>query len=295
MRDLRAKLKDRFLLDGGMGSQVIARGLEVDKCIDNLTLTSPLSIESIHKSYIEAGSDAILTNTFGANRLSLARHGLSKEVGRLNTEAAKLARRAAGEDKFVLGDIGPCGDFLEPIGTLSPEELKDVFAEQASALEKGGVDGFIIETMTSMDEVAVAVEAVKSVSHLPILASISFDKTPDGYRTMMGLDAEEAVSILTCLGVAAVGFNCGRMSLDDYVELAELYMTFISELNVDIPVFAEPNAGLPEVIGEKTVYSVGPVQFAKACMHIEKKGIKIIGGCCGTGPEHIRAMAAVVK
>ncbi len=152
----RASLRERvnegvFLLDGAMGTQLIDRGVEVGKCNDYLNIELPDIVFEIHQAYFQAGSDAVLTNTFGANKFALARHGLGDRVKEINAEAAQTARRAAGEEKYVLGDIGPSGDFLEPLGNLKAEELKDAFAEQAEALSAGGVDGFIIETMTSLE------------------------------------------------------------------------------------------------------------------------------------------------
>jgi len=164
----RMSLKERisggiFLLDGAMGTQLIARGIEVGKCNDYLNVESPDVVSDIHRSYFKAGSDAVLTNTFGANKYALGRHRLAEEAAKINSAGARIARKAGGEEKYVLGDIGPSGDFLEPLGSLKPEELKEAFARQAKALLDGGVDGFIIETMTALDEVTIAIEAVKSV------------------------------------------------------------------------------------------------------------------------------------
>jgi len=186
--------KGLFLLDGAMGTQLIAHGIEVGKCNDYLNIDSPNIITRIHKDYLEAGSDAVLTNTFGANRYALARHGLSKETVKINTAGAQIAHKAGRGEKYVLGDIGPSGDFLQPVGTLKPDELKNAFAEQAKALLAGGVDGFIIETMTALDEITIAIEAVKSVCELPVLASMAFDSSGDDFRTMMGVNVETALS-----------------------------------------------------------------------------------------------------
>ncbi len=293
----RTSLKERikqglFLLDGAMGTELIARGVEVGKCNDYLNIDSPNIVFDIHRAYLEAGSDAVLTNTFGANKFALARHGFSDKVKEINKAAAKIARRAAGEEKYVLGDIGPSGDFLQPLGNLEPEELKEAFAEQAKALSVGGVDGFIIETMTALDEFAIAIEAVKSVGgELPVFASMAFDKAGDDYRTMMGVDVEAAVSKIASLGVNAVGFNCGTTSLDEYVELAGKYVSAVKLLGKDVLIFAEPNAGKPELVDGGAVYRVTPEDFASAAEKIHSLGINIIGGCCGTGPGHIAAVS----
>ncbi|MDH4238715.1 MAG: homocysteine S-methyltransferase family protein [Phycisphaerae bacterium] len=290
---LRERLSEGvFLLDGATGTQLIASGTEAGVCNDYLNIEAPDTILDIHRSYLEAGSDAVLTNTFGANRYALARHGLAEEVAGINTAGAEIARRAAGEQKYVLGDIGPSGDFLEPLGSLKPEELKDAFAEQAKGLLAGGVDGFIIETMTALDEIGIAIEAVKSVSgDLPVFASMSFDRAGDDFKTMMGVGVEAAVSKMVLLGVDAVGFNCGTLELDEYVELAGKYVSTARALSQDVLIFAEPNAGKPELVGDKAVYKVSPEDFAAAAEKIHSAGVTIIGGCCGTGPGHIEAVA----
>ncbi len=293
----RVGLKERisrgvFLLDGAMGTQLFARGIEAGKCNDYLNIESPEVILDVQRAYIKAGSDAILTNTFGANKFSLGRHGLGDRVKEINTAGAQIARKAAGKDKYILGDIGPCGDFLEPVGTLKAESLKQAFAEQAEALCDASVDGIIIETMTALDEMMVAIEAVKSVCRLPVFASMSFDKAGNDFRTMMGVDVGTAVSKIIPLGVDAVGFNCGKMSLDDYVELAK---KFVSAVNKKALILAEPNAGLPELVGERAVYKVSPEDFAEAAEKIYSAGVTIIGGCCGTSPEHIEAVVRSLK
>ncbi|MCH8119802.1 MAG: homocysteine S-methyltransferase family protein [Planctomycetes bacterium] len=294
---LRERIKQGlFLLDGAMGTQLIARGVEVDKCSDYLNVELPDVVSDIHRSYFEVGSDAVITNTFGANKYALGRHGLAEEASKINSAGAQIARRAAGEEKYVLGDIGPSGDFLEPLGSLEPEELKEAFAQQAKALLDGGVDGFIIETMTALEEVAVAIEAVKSVSGVvPVLASMSFDRAGDDFKTMMGVDVETAVAKIVSSGVDAVGFNCGTVSLDEYVELAEKFVSAVQALSVDVIVYAEPNAGKPELVEDQTVYKVSPEDFAAAAEKIHSAGVNIIGGCCGTSPAHIRATAEKLK
>jgi len=296
--NLRERIKqDIFLLDGAMGTQLIARGIQVGKCNDYLNVESPDVVSDIHRSYFEAGSDAVLTNTFGANKYALGRHGFAEEVVKINKAGAQIARRAAGKDKYVLGDIGPSGDFLEPLGSLKPEELKEAFAQQAKALLDGGVDGFIIETMTALDEVTIAIEAVKSVGGgVPVLAaSMSFDRAGDDFKTMMGVGVEAAAAKIVSLGVDAVGFNCGTVSLDEYIELAEKFVSAVRALSADVIVYAEPNAGKPELVEDRAVYKVSPEDFASAAEKIHSAGVSIIGGCCGTGPAHIKALAKKLR
>jgi methionine synthase I (cobalamin-dependent) len=285
-----------FLLDGAMGTELFARGIEAGVCNDYLNIESPNLILDIHRAYLSAGSDAVLTNTFGANKYALARHGLADRITEINNAGARIARRAAGEEKYVLGDIGPSGDFLEPLGNLKPAELKDAFAQQAKALLDGGVDGFIIETMAALDEVEIAIEAVKLVSDdLPVLASMAFDRAGNDFKTMMGIDVKSAISKIFSLDVDVLGFNCGTLSLDDYVELAKEYVSIVRNLSIEAAIFSEPNAGKPELVDGKVIYKVTPEDFAAAAEKIHSAGVNTIGGCCGTGPEHIRALAETIK
>ncbi|MDD5458940.1 MAG: homocysteine S-methyltransferase family protein [Phycisphaerae bacterium] len=293
---LGERIRDRvFLLDGAMGTQLINRKIEVSKCNDYLNIERPSEIELIHRDYIRAGSDAVLTNTFGANCYTLSRHGLEDQVELINKAGAQIARSAAGEDNYVLGDIGPTGDFLAPFGNLDPVDLQKAFTEQAKGLLAGGVDGFIIETMSAMDEITIAVEAVKNICNLPIFASLSFDRAVTTFRTMMGVDIDSAVSQLILLGAYVVGFNCGKMSLDDYVLLAKDYVSAAKRLRGDIIILAEPNAGMPDLVDDQAVYNIGPDEFAETVEKIHNVGVNIVGGCCGTEPAHIRAAAERLK
>jgi len=297
----KTNLKERIkqgplVLDGAMGTELIARGIQAGACNEYLNVDSPRIISDIHNAYLVAGSDAIITNTFGANKYALARHGLAEEATRINKAGAELARQVAGEEKYVLGDIGPSGDFLEPLGALNPDELNDAFKAQAEALLAGGVDGFIIETMTAPDETVIAIEAAKSIAgNQPVLVSMSFDKAGGGFKTMMGIDVEDAVSRIVQLNVDAIGFNCGTLSLDQYVALSKEFVTAVRALSDDVAICAEPNAGKPELIDDKAVYKVSPEDFASMTEKIHSAGISIIGGCCGTGPAHIEAMAKKIK
>jgi 5-methyltetrahydrofolate--homocysteine methyltransferase len=295
----KTKLKDRlqsqlFLLDGGMGSQLMARQVVVNRGTDYLNVENPSAVQAIHADYVKAGADAILTNTLGANPITLDRHDLADQCTAINEAGARIARQAAGPDRYVLGDIGSCGEFLEPLGTLKPEDLKAAFMVQAKSLKAGGVDGFIIETMTALDETVVAIEAVKAFK-LPILVSLAFDATANGFRTMMGVDVETMVSTLVPLGVDAIGFNCGTATLDQYVDLADAFVRAVKACSRPVPIYAEPNAGKPNLEDGRAVWAVTPDAFAKALQRIYAKGIHILGGCCGTGPEHIRAVASLLK
>lgn len=297
----RTKLMTRirkgvFILDGAMGTQLFARGVEPGSCNDWLNVESPEIVSGVHCAYFDAGSDAVLTNTFGANRYALARHGHADQAFEINKAGAELARRAAGETRYVLGDVGPTGDFLEPLGTLKPDQVREAFEEQVKGLREGGVDGFIIETMTAIDELEVAIVAAKTAGGgLPVFASMSFDKGGAGFRTMMGVDVPTAVSKMLALGVDGVGFNCGTAALAEYVDLSKAYLAAMDSAGRKVVAFGEPNAGKPELVDGQAVYRVGPDEFAEACRKIADAGIHVLGGCCGTGPEHIHAVARLLK
>jgi 5-methyltetrahydrofolate--homocysteine methyltransferase len=293
-RNLRAAMQaGGFVLDGAMGTQLIARGVEPGRCNEWLNVERPEMVLDVHRAYIEAGSDAILTNTFGANRYALGRHGCADKVFEMNKAGAQVARKAAGQGRYVLGDIGPTGDFFEPLGMLKPGQVRKAFVEQVQGLLEGGVDGFIIETMTALDEAEVAIDAARSAGGgLPVLASMSFDKGGAGFRTMMGVDVSAAVAKMISLGADAVGFNCGTASLEEYVELSRIY---VGAADGKVPLFGEPNAGKPELIDGQAVYRVTPEEFAAACRQIRDLGIRILGGCCGSTPQHIRAVSDMLK
>ncbi|MHC5179782.1 MAG: homocysteine S-methyltransferase family protein [Planctomycetota bacterium] len=288
----RIALKDRlqqgvFFVDGAMGTQLIEAGAPAGCCNDYLNIESPEIVRAVHQKYLDAGVDAVITNTFGANGLVLKRHGHDDKVGAINLAAAKLAREVVGEDKYVLGDIGPCGDFLEPLGMVKPDELKAAFAEQAAGLLEGGVDGFIIETMTALDEIEIAIAAVQSVSDLPIFVSLAYDPAGDAFRTMMGVSPTQAAEQLANSGIAALGFNCGTLDMPGYVNLAKEYAAALDGTGVLL--LAEPNAGRPELEGDKAVYKLSPEAYAEALEEIKDTGAVILGGCCGTSPAHLAA------
>jgi 5-methyltetrahydrofolate--homocysteine methyltransferase len=236
----------------------------------------------------------VITNTFGANKYALGRHGYSDKVGQINEAAAKVARESAGEGGYVLGDIGHSGEFLAPLGTLDPGELKAAYIDQARGLIGGGVDGIIIETMTALEEIVVAIEAVRSVdTDIALFASMAFEASGGQYRTMMGVEVPSAVSEIVSLGVEAVGFNCGKATMEEYLKLSEILVK--SAESNDVVLYAEPNAGLPEIVDGELVYKVGAEEFGEELVRIRDVGVSILGGCCGTGPDHIRAIAENVR
>lgn len=282
-----------FVVDGAMGTQLMLASVEAHECNEYQNVKSPEVVRSIHARYFEAGCDAVLTNTFGASAVALRRHGLADEAGRINLAGAKLAREAAGEDRYVLGDIGPCGEFLEPLGTLKAETLREAIKEQASALLEGGVDGFIVETITAIDEAAVVLEAVHSAGDVPVFATLAFDPAREGPRTMMGVSPADAVVQLVHLGAAGIGFNCGTLTMDGYIELAKVFAVLLEDRGIAL--VAEPNAGRPQLVDGRATYTLSPEEFADAAERICQAGASILGGCCGTGPEHIAAMVRRVR
>jgi methionine synthase I (cobalamin-dependent) len=283
-----------FFLDGAMGTELIASGIDMGRCGDYLSVTNPEAIKTVHTAYLKAGSDAISTNTFGANAITLAKHGMEGEVENICVSAAKNAREAIealygkDADKYVLGDIGPCGDFFEPVGLLKPEDLRSAIEAQAKALEKGGVDGFILETLTDLQEAVVAVQAVKAVSQLPVFVSFAFDPAGGRFRTMMGVSADMIVEKIAPLGVDAIGFNCGTLDMDEYVQLAEIFAELLK--NESALLLTEANAGKPELVDGGVLFSLTPENFAAACQRIDSAGASLMGGCCGTTPNHIAAL-----
>ncbi|MBE0536329.1 MAG: homocysteine S-methyltransferase family protein [Phycisphaerae bacterium] len=294
----RAKLIERirrgtFVLDGAMGTQLMLAGVDSSKADDYQNVGSPEVVRTIHAKYFEAGCDAVLTNTFGASAVALARHGLADEAGRINLAGAKLAREAAGDDRYVLGDIGPCGEFLEPLGSLKADALKDAISEQAAALLEGGVDGFIVETMTAIEEAVVAVEAARSAGDVPVFVSLAFDPARDGFKTMMGLSPVDAVAQLITLGVAGIGFNCGTLTMDGYIELTKVFACLLEDRGIAL--IAEPNAGRPQLVDGRATYALSPEEFADAAERICQAGANVLGGCCGTSPDHIAALVKRVR
>lgn len=276
-----------------MGTQLFARGARQGQCLELLNAEHPEIVADVHRAYLEAGSDAVLTNTFGGNAISLGRHGAAERAAQLNRAAAELARREAGNQRYVLGDIGPCGDFLEPLGALKKDNLVAAFKEQVQGLADGGVDGFIIETMTAVEEVEAALEAIKDITDLPILVSLAFDPAGREFRTMMGVSPAQAVSRLVGLGISAIGFNCGTLDMEGYVRLVREYADAVKDKRVGL--LAEPNAGRPQLDGERAVYTLSPDAFARALQEIHTAGANLLGGCCGTTPEHIAAAVHLIK
>jgi len=281
-----AGLLERPLLgDGAMGTMLYARGVPLDTCFDVLNESDPKIVQSIHTEYIQAGADCIETNTFGANRFKLAMHGSAGRVREINRSGARLARdvrESMGRDVFVLGSIGPLGRYLAPLGSVEPDEARAAFFEQAEGLLEGGVDAFIVETFSDPVEMQQAVLAIRALTDLPIVAQVAF--TDDGV-TFFGRAPAAVVRALCELPIQAVGANCsvGSSTLYDILE------QMLPEAG-DLPVVIQPNAGLPSRMGERLVYLSSPAYMADYAARMVSAGARMVGGCCGTTPLHIRAM-----
>ena len=282
--------KGYLVTDGAMGTMLFAAGLGHGGSPELWNVEQPDKIAEVHRAYLDAGSQVILTNTFGGNRHRLALHGLDSRVADLNRAAARLLRQvveASGQRALVAGDIGPSGQVLLPYGELSFEEAREAFAEQATGLIEGGVDLIWIETMSDLEEVRAAVEGARQVSaDIPLVTTMTFDTHG---RTMMGVTPEKAVTTLTSFGAQAVGGNCGNGP--------EEILGVIEKMHAALPealLVAKSNAGVPELVGGKPVYRASPATMADYAVKVYAAGARIIGACCGSTPDHIRAIAGAL-
>ncbi|NIM04572.1 MAG: methionine synthase [Armatimonadetes bacterium] len=285
--DLLAAVKAGFIIgDGGYGATIISHGLASGECEESWNLAHPERIEGFHREFIQAGSELLQANTFGANRVSLARHSLADKVGEMNRAGVEIARRAAaGKDIFVVGSMGPCGELLQPYGDLTEDSALHAFSEQAAALAKAGADGLFVETFTSIEEAEIAVRAAKQTG-LPVAASMSFQASG---ATVMGVKPEQAVERLSAAGADIIGANCGIGPAQLFPIMQEIKSCFSG------PTLAQPNAGMPQLVEGKTVFPETPETMADFAVRFRDLGINIIGGCCGTRPEHIWAMAEQLR
>ncbi len=276
-----------LIADGATGTQLQKAGLPIGYTPELWNLENPEAILAHHLSYLDAGADIVLTNTFGGNPIKLKSSGLEGKASELNRAGAVLARKAAGPNRFVFGDVGPTGQLLSPYGELSEDDAIAAFSEQIRALESGGVDAILIETMSAIEEARAAVSAAKQSTKLPILLTMSFDTHG---RTMMGVKPSQAVKELWGLGIQVIGANCGRTLTETLAAIREMKAT-----NPDAVLMAKPNAGLPHMENDESVYDVTPEIMAEYALKFLAEGVKIFGGCCGSNPDHIRAVAKALK
>ncbi|MBI3458033.1 MAG: bifunctional homocysteine S-methyltransferase/methylenetetrahydrofolate reductase [Candidatus Rokubacteria bacterium] len=279
-----------LLADGAMGTMLYALGTPLDACFDVLNLYDPKAVHSIHGEYVRAGADCIETNTFGANRFKLAVHGLESRVREINRQGARLARdvrETMGRDVFVLGSIGPLGKYLTPLGTVTEEDALAAFREQAEGLVEGGVDGFVVETFSDLREIRQAVVAIRAVSaDLPIVAQMAFNEER---VTFVGHSPDEVARELQALPVQLIGANCSVGSSVLYDVLLLLH-----QAAPRLPIAIQPNAGLPSRLGERLIYLSSPAYMAEYAGRMLDANARLVGGCCGTTPAHIRAMREAV-
>ena len=271
-----------LILDGATGTALQQRGYDGKQHEETWILEHPQVIRDIQKEYIAAGSRVVYAPTFGANRIKLAEHGLADRVEEYNLKLCALSREAAGSNAWVAGDLSPTGKFLYPLGDITFEELVDVYTEQAAALEKAGVDLYVIETIMSMPEARAALLAVKSVSKKPVFVSFTCDKTG---KTLTGTDVTAALTVIQSMGADAFGLNCSVGPEDLLPQLKRLYAFS------QVPLIAKPNAGIPETENGKTVYRSSPEEFSALAGEFAAAGVSVFGGCCGTRAAHIRALA----
>lgn len=272
------------ITDGAWGTQLQARGLPIGQAPDLWNLSRPDAVVAVGSAYVAAGSRIILTNTFGGNRIRLADAGGADRVNEINRAGVLLSRQAAGDDALVFASIGPSGKLL-PAGEISEEELAAVFAEQVKALAAANPDGLVVETMQDLTEALIALAAAKATG-LPVVVSMSFDSGPKRDRTIMGTTPEQAATALCAAGADVVGGNCGR-GIEDYADLCARLKSAAG----DCAVWVKPNAGLPSVKDGKAVYDTAPEDFASHLPDVLAAGANFVGGCCGTTPDFIRALA----
>jgi 5-methyltetrahydrofolate--homocysteine methyltransferase len=265
-------------------------GLESGACGEEWNLTHPDRVLGIQRRYAEAGSDVVLTNTFGGSRIMLNRHGNADNVTAINKAAVDIVRQAfteAGRDGYVVGDIGPFGGLMEPYGEFTEQQVREAFEEQAKALVDAGADAIIIETQTGLEELGIAITAAKEAGAKCVIGSMAYDVTLDGstFRTMMGIDPERAAEFMQDAGADVVALNCGTgMDMQRANEAIQRYKDATG-----LPVMAQPNAGQPKLINMKVVYDETPAEMVKGVVPLLETGTNIVGACCGSTPEHIRA------
>jgi 5-methyltetrahydrofolate--homocysteine methyltransferase len=276
-----------ILLDGAIGTELDKRGL-MGRAGNNLD--APEAVLEIQREYAACGCDALTTNTLTMNRIYIETHNLGISVQDVNKAGVELARQAAGKERYVLGNLSSTGQLLEPYGTYKESKFYEAFKEQAGILAESGVDGFIIETMFDLREALCALRACKENFSLPVIVSIAFMTEEKGGRTIMGDSAEQCARSLTDAGADVVGTNCGDL---DPAQMA-VVVSFIKSATPR-PVLAQPNAGKPRLVDDKTLFEMAPASFATGIAECLRAGARLVGGCCGTSPEHIRAVAGMLE
>ncbi len=271
--------------DGATGTFLQQNGLEPGGDPEEFNAIRPDVVKKMAREYFKSGSDLVLTNSFGGTVYRQSHYGFGNRVAEFNKLAAEHAKSQATEEKFVFGSVGPTGEFIQPLGNVSEEEMYEAFKIQVTSLEDGGADGIVIETMTAMEEASLAIRAAKENTHLTVAATMTFDKGPRGYFTMMGITPEQAAIGLSESGADIVGTNCGN-GIDNMIEIAERMRD-----STTLPLLVHSNAGIPGIEKGEIIYPESPEFMAERFLQLKKVGVNIIGGCCGTGPAHIKALA----
>lgn len=275
------RLGNFLVADGAMGTMLIQKGLKPGDCPEKINLENPELLEEIAREYLDAGAEIIQTNTFGASPLKLRLYNLDDKTEDININAVRAARKASNGKALIAASCGPCGRLLKPYGDISHEVIRAQFERQIKALVSEGIDLLCIETMTDLNEARLAIEAAKSVSpSLPVSAMMTFDATPRGFFTIMGVSIEQAATGLAKAGADIIGSNCGN-GIEKMIEIARELKTYTK-----LPTMIRPNAGLPALDGEMPVYPETPEFMAEKCGQLLSLGVNIIGGCCGTTPAH---------
>jgi len=288
--DFTAFLADTAIvtLDGAWGTELNRRGLPVDLLPEAWNLDQPGKVAEVPRAYAQAGAKIVLTNTFGGSCFKLKKSGLDTKIAEINSAGARISREAVGTGALVFGSIGPSGEFLAPLGLITEKEMTAAFRTQAQNLVAGGVDGIVVETMTAGEEALCALNAAKAVApDMPVAVTMTFDKGLQGYATMMGVSPRQAAEELSHAGADIIGTNCGN-GIENMIEIVSELKAYTTK-----PIWARPNAGLPQLVDGKTIFPQSPEEMAAQIPALISAGAQLIGGCCGTTPDHIRAIAAV--
>ncbi len=291
MKNILGRIKSGEILvgDGAMGTMLFKKGLKMDQCPEKINLDNPRILEEVAQSYLEAGADIIETNSFGGSPLKLALYSLDNKTEEINRKAIQSVRKVIGEKAYLSFSCGPTGRILKPYGNTDPQEILDSFKRQISIIVSEAIDMICIETMTDILEAKLAIEAARFISaDIPIIATMTFDPTPNGFFTIMGVSVEQACKELVEAGADIIGSNCGN-GIENMIKIASEFKKYAT-----VPLIIQSNAGLPKIKDGEAVYSESPEFMADQCQKLLDIGVNIIGGCCGTTPEHIAAIRQVV-
>ena len=280
--------KKVLISDGAWGTELVKKGFGTGECPELLNVDHPDVLHEIAESYVTAGSDIILTNTFGGNPYKLSKYGMEDRLVELNTAGLRISKEAAEGKALVFATIGPSGEFLAPLGLATMDEMTEAFSKQVRVFAEEGADGIVIESMTDLGEIICALRAVKNHSDFSVVCSMTFDKGLKGYATIMGVKPEDAARTLDDEGADVVGTNCG-WGIGEMIDVARIMRPVTG-----LPLWVKPNAGIPELVKGETVYRHTPKFMAKYIPDLIDIGVSVVGGCCGSTPEHIRKMRETV-